>query len=361
MNRMIYFCLVIIAALLMIWTSCQNPTKTPNILVEESAVDYDFPAPKFLSDYDLFEAPLHTMIPKQGVEPYELNSSLFTDYAWKKRFIYLPEGSSMSYHDSEVMDFPEGTMIFKFFYYPHDFSSPELGYTIMETRVLHLKEGAWVALPYTWNKEQTDAVLAIAGDSKSVSWINHNSENIHLTYAVPNMNQCKSCHEFNKAMMPIGPSARQLNKEFEYSGITKNQLQHFSDIGWLTQMPPLENCPKLPDYNDISVSLDKRARAYLDINCAHCHRPEGPAKNSALHLAAHVTNNVSLGIGKTPIAAGKGSGGLKYDIVPGKPEESILYYRMKSNEPGIMMPEIGRKIEDQEGLALISEWIKAMK
>ena len=296
----------------------------------------------------------------KGVEPYELNSSLFTDYAWKKRFIYLPEGTSMVYHDSEVMEFPEGTMIFKFFYYPHDFNAPESGYTIMETRVLHLKAGEWVALPYTWNMEQTDAKLAIAGDSKAVSWVNYSGESLELAYTVPNMNQCKSCHELNKTMMPIGPSARQLNKTLAYTDGPKNQLQHFSDLGWLTELPTLKDCPKLPDYNDASVSLDKRARAYLDINCAHCHRPEGPAKNSALHLAAHVQNKVALGVGKTPIAAGKGSGGLKYDIVPGKPEESILYYRMKSNEPGIMMPEIGRKIADQEGLALISEWIKAM-
>ena len=73
------------------------------------------------------------------------------------------------------------------------------------------------------------------------------------------------------------------------------------------------------------------------------------------------TNPTVLGIYKTPVAAGRGSGGLKYDIVPGKPDQSILLYRMKTNDPGIAMPELGREQLHKEGIELISQWIKQIK
>ena len=63
---------------------------------------------------------------------------------------------------------------------------------------------------------------------------------------------------------------------------------------------------------------------------------------------------------KPPVAAGRGSGGLSYDIVPGKPEESILVFRTGSIDPGIMMPELGKRLIHEEGLALLREWVAAM-
>jgi len=64
---------------------------------------------------------------------------------------------------------------------------------------------------------------------------------------------------------------------------------------------------------------------------------------------------------KSPVAAGKGSGDRMYDIVPGKPEESILTYRMESTDLEAMMPELGRSTVHTEGVALIKEWIASMK
>lgn len=64
---------------------------------------------------------------------------------------------------------------------------------------------------------------------------------------------------------------------------------------------------------------------------------------------------------KSPVAAGRGAGNLHYAIVPGKPDQSILLYRMKTNDPGIAMPEIGREQLHREGIELISRWINQMK
>lgn len=349
-----------------LWIACDQNTKSegPVILEEEyHPTERDMPGVlSTLSEYGLFEGQLSDMNPGPHLVPYDLNSSLFTDYAFKKRFIYLPEGTNMIYNDEEVLEFPEGAMIFKFFYYPHDFNDPEGAKTIMETRVMIKKNNEWAAFPYSWNESQTDATLALAGDTKPISWVDEKGKSHHLDYSVPNMNQCKSCHELSNKMVPIGPSARQLNKVFQYVHGEANQLQHLVDINWLKDMPPLEDCPKLASWEDNSqVSVSARARAYLEINCGHCHRPEGPAKNSALHLMAHVDNPAAWGVGKTPIAAGRGSGGLQYDIVPGDPDASILVYRMESEEPEIMMPELGRKTAHQEGVQLVRDWIKSMK
>ena len=63
---------------------------------------------------------------------------------------------------------------------------------------------------------------------------------------------------------------------------------------------------------------------------------------------------------KPPIAAGRGAGNYKYTIVPGHPDESIMVYRINSTDPGIMMPELGRKLIHKEGLDLIRQWIEEM-
>lgn len=115
--------------------------------------------------------------------------------------------------------------------------------------------------------------------------------------------------------------------------------------------------PKMPVWNDALLPIDHRAKAYLDVNCAHCHSLEGSAKNSGLYLSYTQQNSRKRGVFKPPVAAGKGSGNLIYDIVPGHPEESILIYRMKSNDPSIRMPEIGRSTVHKEGIDLLEEYI----
>jgi uncharacterized repeat protein (TIGR03806 family) len=314
-----------------------------------------------LSDYNFFKGKLADLSPQENVHPYRLNSALFSDYAHKARFVQLPEGKSADYHPTEVMEFPVGSILIKNFYYPNDFSKPEGERRILETRLLiHEKEG-WKALPYVWNDEQTEAYLEVAGATKSVSWRDTDGNVQKVNYSIPNMNQCRSCHLKDGEIMPIGPSSRQLNGYFDYEEKGEmNQLEYWKAHGLLQNLPT-ENLPTLVNYENESEPIADRARAYLEINCGHCHRPEGPAKNSALHLMASVDNPASWGVGKTPIAAGKGSGGLKYDIVKGNADQSILTYRMESTDPGIMMPELGRKMVHEEGLALVKEWINRME
>jgi hypothetical protein len=80
-----------------------------------------------------------------------------------------------------------------------------------------------------------------------------------------------------------------------------------------------------------------------------------------LYLNYKENRNKQLGVYKSPVATGRGSGDLDYSIVPGHPDDSILLYRMMSNAPDIMMPESGRSIMHQEGVELVYQWIKEMQ
>ena len=350
-----------ILACLCIFTKCKEEI---NIQVTDANKPEDtsaYPYKQKLSDYDMFLSPLASMQPKEAVIAYDLNSSLFTDYAFKKRYIYLPPGSSMQYHPTNAFDFPNGSLIFKYFYYPINFLKPEKEYKIIETRVLIKENDTWSALTYIWNDEQTDAYLSLAGDYKQVDWTDEAGKKHSLKYAIPGILQCKSCHEFNSQIEPIGPSARHMNKTYAFNNETVNQLVYLQSRGKIRKLPAIDSIPSIADWTNHSYSLDERSRAYLDINCAHCHRKEGPAKNSGLYLTAEEQNQSAIGIQKSPVAAGRGSGGLKYDIVPRDPDASIVIHRMRSSEPGVMMPELGRRTTHTEGIELVSEWIRTME
>lgn len=321
-------------------------------------------APKAkLSEYGFFSGPLADLKPAHGVHPYEVNAPLFSDYADKKRMIYLPEGTKMGFEPTAAFDFPEGAVIIKNFLYRKDERHPESGRRVVETRLLIRESGAWKALAYVWNEDQTDADLEIAGATLPVEWVNAAGKTMRLEYTVPNLNQCKGCHSCDGQFVPIGVTARQL----WHMENNENQLLAWNKAGILELPEGLSFSDALFDYRSLknpektdSKTLDAAARAYLDSNCAHCHNPHGPASTSGLFLEAWQTDPEKIGIGKPPVAAGRGSGNRKFDITPGKPGESILLFRMESNDPGIRMPELGRQLAHQEGTELIKSWIKSL-
>jgi len=315
-----------------------------------------------ISDYNLFLGDPHNLVTTSDYITYEIITPLFSDYAYKHRAIYIPSNKQIIYNDKKVFDFPIGTIIAKTFYYPYDFNDNSKGVSLKETRIMIHEEDGWIGLPYVWNDDETEAFLEVAGDIKKAKWIDKNNTSQSINYIVPNFNQCKGCHLNNNIFKPIGPTARQLNMDFSYDNEIKNQLLKWKELGYFSNTFNISEAPKIAKWNNPnSGSLNDRARAWLDINCAHCHNELGPANNTGLFLDYYETNDKKLGIYKTPVAAGRGSGHLRYDIVPGKPEESILVYRFDSTEPAVMMPELGRTMVHNEGLELIKEWIVSLK
>lgn len=309
----------------------------------------DKPAP-VLADYGLFQD-ASANVARERVQAYDLVNPLFTDYADKHRFVYIPKGESAVYEAVDALEFPVGTVLVKTFGYAPDMRTPEVGAYKVETRLLIHKKDGWVAAPYVWNKEQTEARYAPVGARLRIQTIAPDGEKLDFSYGVPNANQCKTCHQSGHDVLPIGPKARNLNH--------KGQLQAWGAQGLLSGLPA-NDVPVVPPALDTSFTLESRARAYLDINCAHCHKPDGSASNSGLMLEWGETDQTRIGIGKHPTAAGRGSGGLLTVITPGNPDTSILHYRMQSTAPGIAMPELGRTLAHKEGVALIKEWIAEM-
>jgi uncharacterized repeat protein (TIGR03806 family) len=319
-------------------------------------------APKqHLSEYGFFQERLADLKPADRVYPYEVNAPLFSDYAEKLRFLYIPAGAKVQYQAQNAWDFPAGAVLIKNFFYYQDAAAPALGRKIMETRLLIREASGWKAFTYVWNGAQTEATLEVAGDHFPAQWIAADGKKRSLDYVVPNVNQCKGCHSYDGQFRPIGTTTGQLNRNI--AGSSQNQLRAWQETGWLELPDGFDpaKAPRLADYRLADSTVELRARAYLEGNCAHCHNPHGPASTSGMFLDIQQTDPAKFGVWKAPVAAGRGSGDRKYGIVPGKPGESILVYRMQQEEPGIRMPELGRQLEHKEGVALISAWIKGMK
>lgn len=338
--------------------------------------------PPKLSDWHVVEVRDGKLQLNQGVVPYDLNTPLFTDYAHKLRTIWMPKGASAKYEPNDTFDFPVGTVISKTFYYPktadgkagdvartydssRDFAGEGLDLAqvhLVETRILVHRADGWAAIPYVWNDAQTEADLARTGAVLPLTLVAADSSREDFNYVVPDESQCSSCHAqdwVTRKIHPIGPKARHLNRTYHYASGEENQLEHLMKVGYLTGAPAPAQAPSNANWMDEHASLDARARAYLDINCGHCHNPKGAANTTALTLDASAPEDRHLGVCKPPVAAGRGTGDHMFDIVPGKPDDSILSYRMNSADPGEMMPEIGRSTVHREGVALIKAWIAA--
>jgi uncharacterized repeat protein (TIGR03806 family) len=302
--------------------------------------------PALLSSFGFFEGGPHR--PSAALLPYALRTPLFSDYSEKQRFLYLPAGKSYTVNADGRLQFPVGSALIKSFGY-HD-AAGQL--KVIETRLLLHRAEGWVTLPYVWKADGSDAELKLGGTRRPVQFVKPDGVNASISYAVPNKNQCKQCHSTKDNVMPIGPVWQNLRfgsaaaeKAFAKRGI------------WPKTLPPVE--AKWDD--EKSGLLEARALAYLRVNCGHCHKPTGSASNSGLFFDDHIRTAASLGIGKRPVAAGRGSGNFDFIIEAGHPERSILIHRMESTDPGIAMPEVGRATAHDEGIKLLEEWIASLK
>lgn len=348
--------------------------------------------PANLSDWRMMQTDEHRLVLDPALVAYDLATPLFSDYALKLRTVWLPEGSSASYTDESSLDFPVGTVISKTFYYPRDpdtsdinrllrTESDSVGFDgqsldlnlvrLIETRLLVRQTNGWEALPYVWHDDQSDATLQITGAIKRLQLRDadaadpNGGSDERFAYVVPNRNECASCHVLDQnagGLSPIGPSVRNLNKIYHYypNGAAQ-QLDTWQERGLLASLPAETDWPVSALWQAGALDdLNQRARSYLDVNCGHCHQPGGSGDTSGLFLHFAETDYRLMGLCKPPVAAGRGTGGRRFSIVPGQPEESILSYRISSKDVGVLMPEVGRSLVHEAGLKLINEWIRQM-
>lgn len=305
------------------------------------------------------------------VVPYEVNTPLFSDYALKERAIWIPTSTAIEFEPRDAFTFPVGSAIIKSFLVAPDLRQPEAGRRLVETRVLIRYADGWRPYPYLWREDGSDADLHLRGLTIEVPLIDPFGAMRTAQYLVPQRNQCLACHQAaDRSILIIGPKARYLNRLNVYGGVAKNQLEHLTDLGMLVGLPDLATVERAFDFDSLattgtssldSATLEKAARDYLDVNCAHCHNPNATqGVTSQLFLDYDSADLFRLGVCKEPGSAGSGTGGRRWDIVPGDPEASILWYRMDTEEVGAMMPLLGRSLRDEWGAGLVRGWIQNM-
>lgn len=310
-----------------------------------------------LSDYNFFIGSIKEINPVYGVLPYDLISPLFSDYAQKKRFVWMPSGVSASYvNDYSILDFPIGTILIKNFYYENIL--PEGTTKILETRLQIKKEEGWVFANYKWNDEQTQAYYDLNGSYVSLDFMVNDIQK-SVNYVVPSGAQCLTCHKSdNDLAYPIGVKPQNLNRTMSYTNGTMNQLEKWKEMGYLTDNHPT-SINSLVNYEDASKPLDLRVRSYLDVNCAHCHSDSRHCDYRPIRLAFHESADLA-NLGVCVVADEIFDQAITKIVMPRNPERSILAVRLNSVAQELRMPLLGRTIKHDEGIALIEQWINSL-
>ncbi|MGB0789232.1 MAG: Ig-like domain-containing protein [Marinirhabdus sp.] len=337
-------------------TACATATVTVNVL-NASPVNFDIAAVPYatLSEYNFFEGAMAAHQPVFGVLPYKPINELFSDYAKKARYIWMPPQVSATYDgDKNILGFPEGTVIIKTFYYNNVL--PDNVRRNIETRLLIKKNAEWVFADYIWDDQQNEAVLDLTGGFTQVDWL-QDGQPRSVNYRIPPLSECFTCHKADKVNIPIGPKPQNLNSNYTYPEGPSNQLQKLIVQGYLEDALP-DTINTVAHWLDAEVPLRDRVRGYLDINCAHCHADMGHCNYRPIRFSYFESDNdINLGIcesAQTPIP------GYQKLIVPGDKENSIMYYRMNTVEEQYRMPLLGRRLQHDEGIELVGQWIDSL-
>ncbi|MDP9957005.1 putative repeat protein (TIGR03806 family) [Epilithonimonas hungarica] len=360
--KKIYF--LYIVSLFLLFSCKEDDGTVIETSISGPTVNFDINAVPYskLSTYSFFSGDLKDLTPVAKVIPYEPASSLFTDYALKKRFIWMPEGTKAKYEeDGKTLDFPVGTTLIKNFYY--NTLQPNNTTKIIETRLMIRKSTGWIFAEYIWNDAQTEATLLTgedfeSGSSKEITFKKPNGESITTNYRIPSETECFACHRLDGKSIPIGTKPQNLNNIYNYSTTNiKNQLQKLVDEGYLASYPSTIN--STVDYHDTSKPVDIRLRSYLDANCSHCHQQNARCDYRALRLQFNQTTNLTnLGVCLT--AAEPVSSTISKIVAPGNYNKSVMHYRLQSTDGSNMMPLLGRTVVHDEGLLLVQEWISSL-
>ena len=310
-----------------------------------------------LSEYKFFEGEMKNQVPSIGVLPYKPLSELFTDYALKKRFVWMPKGVKASYTaDGEILNFPTGAVLIKNFYYNN--VQPGNVTRIIETRLMIKKETGWIFAEYVWNDQQTEATLQMDGSFTPISWVDSNGATKSTNYRIPSDVECLICHKTVTNPIPIGTKPQNLNSDYPFSDGMKNQLTKWIEYGYLDANIP-NQIETVVDYKDISKPLDLRVRSYVDINCAHCHRLNSHCDYRPMRYAFNESQlPQNMGICVTPDE--NISNILTYIVSPNNKTKSVMHHRMNTTDEAIRMPIVGRTMIHQEGVDLIDQWINSL-
>jgi uncharacterized repeat protein (TIGR03806 family) len=341
-------------------------------LTENNAAQANSEFPQKLSETGLF-ASVKDHKPAAGVIPYSVNAAPWADGATAERLIAVPRSPKLEVWTTSNAQkgnlrgnwkYPADTVFAKTLSLETEPGKPDSSRRI-ETQILHYDVDTWRAYTYVWNDDQTDAVLApAAGVDKTLMIRDPSAPNQRRqqTWHVAGRTECIVCHTTRGGSV-YGFVPPQLNKRHEYGDVVADQLATLIHIGLFDDPSTAE--PKnaehqigaLPDPFDDKLDLDKRARAYLHVNCAQCHR-RGGGGTAKFELLYHFKLDKMALLGERP-SQGSFKLHAAENVAPGDPYRSLIYYRLAKLGSG-HMPKIGSNVIDREGLRLIHDWIAQM-
>lgn len=334
------------------------PVPTSPVVVDLASVPY-----AKLSDYQLFEGNLKEMKPSYGVHTYSLSSQLFTDYASKKRFVWMPSGTKANFVSSEeLFDFPTSTVLVKNFYYTNTLPNNTL--KILETRIM-IKKGVdasgndeWIFANYVWNEDQTEAFLDMNGSNVEISFVNEYNDSYTTTYRIPSQTECLICHKNNEKAIPIGPKPINMDLNITYGTGTQNQIDYWVN-NELISNDFNRNFEKLVDWKNTAHPIKDRLRSYLEINCGHCHAESKHCDYRPIRLGFNETESeTNLGVCVTPQDNIDSS--LTSIITPSNIQRSVMHYRMNTTNESYRMPLLGRTVVDKQAVQLLEDYIQTL-
>jgi len=346
----------------------------PNEKAQEHRADF----PRKLSETGLFSS-VKEHKPAPGVVPFSINAGQWIDDASAERLVALPGGAAVRLFDNPIpipggfysgaVFFPEGGVLAKTITLELERGKPS-SRRHLETQILHFDGEFWHGYTYRWNEAQTDADLVPAGGMDQRYTIldprapgGKRSQNWHFA----GRGECMTCHN-PWAGNALAFTVAQLNRDHDYGGIVDNQLRALRHAGLVTLHHHDEDAdvttslsetaaPWLTDPYDAGADLNKRARSYLHVNCAHCHQ-FGAGGTADIELRHAVALEKTKLLEVRPVQGTFSIAGAQI-LAPGDPYRSVLFYRMAKLGPG-RMPHIGSEVVDHRGVRLIHDWIRQL-
>ncbi|MEO8272340.1 MAG: hypothetical protein ABI557_21710, partial [Aureliella sp.] len=283
-----------------------------------------------------------------GVLDYSIQAEMWADGATAKRWVAIPQDQQIG-TQSSTWNFPKDSVLVKSLTLEMRPGDPTSRRRV-ETQILHFDGMDWLPYTYQWNESQSDATLVGAAGAEQEFEIEGTGGKRLQTWQFASRAECQRCHNKYSGTV-LGFNIPQLHGDEAAA-----QLHQFAQVGLLTDEVRSEQLQSMANPADKSAALDARARSYLHVNCAHCHRMSaGGAVLSYMH--------VDLPMDKTNMLAAPSQGDFGISnarvVAPGEPFRSVLLYRM-SKLGGGRMPRLGASETDYEGVELIADWIAGM-
>ncbi|MGB1131015.1 MAG: hypothetical protein ACPG4K_13275, partial [Haloferula sp.] len=313
--------------------------------------------PEQLSDTGIF-ADLFDLSPNPGLLAYDPLVTFWSDNALKRRWMAVPEGT-IGFSQDDPWQFPTGSVFVKHFDMELRRGDPTSAKRL-ETRVLVKNDDGVYGVSYRWDEAGTSASLVPdAGESFDLQIDDDNNPStpdITQTWTIPSRTQCNVCHN-SEADHVLGINTRQLNHSAgPMFGQFGNQLELLEQFGMLDGYTgPASSLPAHARIEDGSASVDARARTYLEVNCAYCHREDG-----GFHLGAHLTLAEMNVLGHPDTGHNTSSNPNLERIRMGHPEDSTLLQRTQGSPGFNRMPPLGSALIDEAGVQLLTAWIQEL-